>query len=258
MKKLLLSTITAVLLCSCSDNSFEKMLFRTTEDPFCDTPCTDSLRLEHTVYLSWREDEGCDTFRLMRSYDSPPLSFTCVYEGAGTSYMDTDLEDNFKYIYRLDKIRGTKYFEGKAFAYGYSSDCRKDKWEPNDTEECATLLDYDLICNLPCVQYQTNNKKEMDCDWFCVEIPPCRIADIVVSQHNLENATERASTNLKIQVKGSESVSVKQKSAVSIKNPSYETKRFYFKIFPETTGLMDESNVAVIEYTVSLNQIIKY
>ena len=258
MKKLLLSTITAVLLCSCSDNSFEKMLFRTTEDPFYDTPCADSLRLEHTVFLSWREDEGCDTFRLMRSYDSPTLSFTCIYEGSETSYTDTALNDGFKYIYRLDKTRGTKYFEGKTFAYGYSSDCRKDKWEPNDTEENATLLDYDLICNLPCVRYLTDGKEEMDCDWFCVEVPPCRTVEILVSQHNLSNATDGAETDLRVQVPEKESESVKQKFAIPISNPSYVTKKFRFKIYPEKTGLFDDTNTVVIGYTVSLNKIIKY
>jgi hypothetical protein len=258
MRKHLLYMTAVLLLCSCSHNAFEEMLFRTTDDPFYDTPHADSLRLEHTVYLSWREDEGCDTFRLMRSYDSPTLSFTCIYEGTETSYTDTDLTDGFKYIYRLDKTRGKEYFKGTTHAYGYSSDCRKDMWEPNDGEENATRLDYDLICNLPCVRYLTDGKEEMDCDWFYIEIPPCRTVEILVSQHNLSNTTEGAKTNLRVQIPESESESVKQKVAIPISNPSYVTKKFRFKIYPEKTGLFDETNTVAIGYTVSLNKIIKY
>ena len=81
MKKHLILAAAAILLCSCSRNAFEDDLFRTTDDPFQDVPSADSLSLEHTVYLSWKSDDACDTFRLMRSYDSETLSFSCVYEG---------------------------------------------------------------------------------------------------------------------------------------------------------------------------------
>ena len=39
----------------------------------------------------------------------------------------------------------------------------------------------------------------------------------------------------------------------------YETKTVYFKIFPERTSLFTEGSFCTaIEYTVSLNQLIKY
>ncbi len=259
MKKHLILAAAVILLCSCSHNAFEDDLFRTTDDPFQDIPSADSLSLEHTVYLSWKSDDACDMFRLMRSYDSETLSFSCVYEGRGTSYTDTDLTDNYRYIYRLDKTRGGRCFEGKSYAYGYSSECRKDACEPNDTEAHATWLEYDRICNIPCVRYVTGNREVMDCDWFYVDIPPRREAHIVVSQDNLEgNKTEGARTQLKFQQPGLEGQPINQKTANKIRNTSFRTKRFYFKIYPETTGLFTDSNTTVIEYTVSLNQIINY
>ena len=243
MKKHLILAAAVILLCSCSHNAFEDDLFRTTDDPFQDIPSADSLSLEHTVYLSWKSDDACDMFRLMRSYDSETLSFSCVYEGRGTSYTDTDLTDNYRYIYRLDKTRGERCFEGKSYAY----------------EAHATWLEYDRICNIPCVRYVTGNREVMDCDWFYVDIPPRREAHIVVSQDNLEgNKTEGARTQLKFQQPGLEGQPINQKTANKIRNTSFRTKRFYFKIYPETTGLFTDSNTTVIEYTVSLNQIINY
>lgn len=110
MKKLLfISTIlSTLLLFSCSDNAFQDMLFRTTDDPFQDVPVADSLTTENTVYLSWEEDEGCDEFFLMKAYDSyyEDLDFECVYEGTGTSFVDARLPEGDRYVYRLDKKKG--------------------------------------------------------------------------------------------------------------------------------------------------------
>lgn len=254
--------IIPILLSSCCNNIsiIEEALFRTAEDPFPAAPFADPFSLEHTVYLSWDADDAADSFCLMRSYDQEALSFSCIYSGNGTEFTDTDTNAGSRYIYRLDKIRGNKYFTGTSYAFGCSSDCRKDCSENNDTEAEAALLEYDLICNLICVQYITEKKLFLDEDWFYVTIPPHRAAEIIVSQNNLQDdESTGAATKLKIQTAGHESVPVKQRNAYVIKNPSYKTQRFYFKIFPETTGLFPaESNTAVIEYTVSLNRIYAY
>ena len=258
MKKGIIISAALFLLCSCSQNAFEEMLFRTTDDPFDDVPLADSLSLEHTVFLSWKIDEGCDRYLLMRSCDQPVLNFECVYEGTETRWTDRDIPDGRRYVYRLDKTRGRKRFEGKDYAYGYSSDCRKDAWEDNDTEERAVRLDHDLICSLPCVRYLTDSREYLDCDWFYIEIPPRRNADIVVSQSNLEDATEGADTDIMVQPVGKGGEPVKQKKAVRISNTSYETGKFLFKVYPDATQLFDATGIRVIGYTVSLKQIYDY
>lgn len=260
MKKrfFIVQIIFAFLICSCSENTFEDILFRTMNDPFDDTPSADSLIKEHTVYLSWKEDKGSDCFVLMRASDtSTALSFECIYEGLNLSFIDKNLPDGERYVYRLDKKRGEKYFIGKNYAFGYSSDCRKDIYENNDTEQLATLLKYDLICNLPCVKYKSLTEPFCDTDFFCVDIPPMRRADIIIKEDGLEQNTNN-STHLMIQVLGEVSQNVNQ-NAYPINNSSYETQRFYFSVFPSQTDLFaDGSFSTVIKYTVSLKQIIDY
>jgi len=259
MRTALFLLASMLLASSCAQNEFGSLLFRTTEDPFPDTPEADSLSLERTVYLSWQEDDAADTFRLMRSPDKETLSFSCIYEGKETSHTDTDLADGGKYIYRLDKTRGRMLFEGKRAAFGWSSGCRNDECEPNNTEETAAFLEHDRICSLPCIGFITGGAEIIDEDWFYAVIPPMRQADIVIGQQGLENSAAGAETNLRIQLKGLESQPVKHLKAYSIKNPGYETRRFYFKIFPERTSLAPGGSfLTTIEYTVSLNQIIKY
>lgn len=259
MRKKLCPIVMLISLASCSENTFEEILFRTVDNPFYDTPSIDSLSLEHTVYLSWDEDDACDAFRLMRSYDQKELNFSCVYEGKRIAYKDIDLMNGSRYVYRLDKTRGKKYFEGMTHAYGYSSDCRRDEYEPNDREEDATFLEHDLICNLPCVQFIAGNRRFIDEDWFYIALPPRRAAEIVISQHNLPNESTGANTSLMVQTAGCESASVKQKVAHVINNTSHTTKRFYFKIYPNITELFSaSSSTALIEYTVSLSKIYNY
>lgn len=259
IKKIIILIFTPLFFFSCYNNAFNEILFRTINDPFDDVPSADSLTTEHTVYLSWKEDDAADRFYLMRSFDAVPLSWSCVYEGNATSYTDENLNDNEKYIYRLDKKRGSKYFEGKKYGYGWSSGTIRDYCESNDVPENATFLEYDRICNLPCTGFTTDNKEFLDEDWFYISIPPMRQAEIIVGQHNLTNTTSGADTNLRIQLSGLESQPVKHQVAYSIQNTSYETKTFNFKIFPERTSLSTgNSFCTVIEYTVSLNQIIKY
>ena len=265
MKKrfFIVQIVLAFLVCSCSENAFEDILFRTMNDPFDDTPSADSLIKEHTVYLSWKEDKGADCFMLMRAADNANvLSFECIYAGLELSYVDSDMTDGERYIYRLDKKRGEITFTGKNYAFGYSSDCRKDVYENNDTEDKASFLEYDLICNLPCVKFLTQNKVFLDTDWFCIDIPPMRRADIIIKEAGLDqnsSSTNSNQTHLKIQVIGEESHIVNQGDAHEINNTSYETKRFYFKIIPSDTDLFTSGSYStVIYYTVSLNQIINY
>ena len=259
IKKVIFLIFISLCFFSCYNNVFNEVLFRTTADPFDDTPVADSLSKEHTVYLSWNKDDAADKFYLMRSFDTVPLDWSCVYEGTATSYTDINLNDNEKYVYRLDKKRGSELFEGQNFGYGWSSETVRDSFEPNDRREDAVFLEYDRTCNLPCVGFVTNNEDFLDEDWFYISVPPMRRADIIVGQSNLEQSPVGASTNLRIQLFGLGSQPVKHQEAFTIDNGSYETKIFYFKIFPERTSLSSgNSFCTVIEYTVSLNQLTKY
>lgn len=255
-----LSVLLVLLFISCKENEFEPVLFRTQTDPFLDVPHVDSLLRENTVFLDWKDDIAADKFYLMRSDDIENLNFTCIYEGNDTSYIDSNLTEYSRYIYRLDKLRGQKRFYGEKLIFGYSSSVRKDDSEDNDSENKASFLEYDLVCNLPCVRYQNKKDAVIDEDWFFVEIPPMRSAAIVLNQTSgLDNQSTGSDTQLMLLIKGNESIAVKQNVENVISNTTYSTKRMCFKVYPMTTGLFaSDSYTAVIEYTISLKQVFKY
>lgn len=257
MKKIfVLVFVSLFLYSSCSNNSFEEILFRTIDDPFFDVPEVDSGLVENTIFIQWQEDEACDCFYLMKSHDQKELKFSCVYKGDNNSFIDSNCESDNCYIYRLDKKRGNKYFMGENYSYGYSASCRKDSCEPNNTEKEATHLEYDVNCNLSCIQLITDGFLFNDVDWFYVSLPPKRSAEIIVSQKGLANANVGSDTNLKIQKAGSVEEAITEKTPIYITNTSDKTSNLYFKIFLNNTALFEgNANNAVIEYTVSLNKI---
>lgn len=257
IKKVLAVFYVPLLFTSCHDNAFDEMLFRNTSDPFYDVPDADSLSREHTVHLSWEEDDAADSFCLMRSFDTVPLSWSCVYEGTATSYTDERLPDKDLYVYRLDKIRGSKYFEGKEYAYGFSLDGRNDCFENNDRDALATNYKSPMSCTLPCVRFNTNNKTLMDEDWFSINLEPYQSAHIVFRQTNFTKPD--SSTYLKYQELGKESESIISGHAKVISNSSLEPQTLFFKVYPETTGLISGSNgIALIQYTVTCSNWTAY
>ena len=262
MKKvylLIISFLAVQLFCSCLQNEFEPVLFRTMDDPFNDVPEVDFLSKENTIYLNWKDDDACDEFILLRSVDGAILNFKPVYEGSGVSYIDEVLTDQTKYIYRLDKKRGKMSFTGKEYGFAFSSTVRNDWCEPNDNEQNATLLVSDFECTVPCIKFYTEQFEFLDTDWFCVDVPARRAAEIVIKQKNLTdsgNSSEEQKTDMFFQ-QPQESPKEIIQDAFFLNNHEFELQRFYCKVYPRKDSLFNaDSFSTVIEYTISLNRII--
>lgn len=253
-KKVIFSVLLTLSLVSCYNSEFEDVLFRNTQDPFYDIPVADSLAKEHTVYLSWKVDDAADKFLLMRALDAENLNWICVYEGIGTNYTDENLPDKELYVYRLDKKRGAKYFTGAGYAYGFSLDGRRDRYENNDVDYRATMYRSPMSCTLPCVRYKTNNKLIVDEDWFSIKLAPMQTAHMMIVQNNM--GTQQL---MKYQERGKESETVITNTAKRISNTTFEDQVLYFKIYPETTALFTKSSgIASIQYTISCTNITAY
>ncbi len=239
------------------ENEFSDVLMRTSADPFDDAPVVDSFSTEHTIYLSWNNDEGADLFVLNRAVDSQTPVFYEIYRGNSTTYTDTDLEDNYRYIYRLDKTRGEAYFEGSTYGYGVSSSVRCDEFEPNDIQSYATELEYQCQCNMPCIRFY-DGKTILDDDWFYVTIPARKTANISVEQTGISISEEEATYFNALILSSNMDVSVSNISPVlTIVNTSTEKRNFYFKIYPNTSKAFASSDTffSNLTYTITLAKI---
>lgn len=172
--------MTVVLYTSCK-NPVGDVMLRTYADPFDQAPVVDSMRDEEKIYISWDKDEACDEYILLRTADSVNPRFDEVYRGTDLGYLDSGLNVNGKYLYRLDKVRGKKTFISEKKGYGFCSPKRRDVYD-NHTKQTALFLNpsvsnlniYIAIFSDGYVMYEE--------DWFYIRVPARSISTIVVNQ----------------------------------------------------------------------------
>ena len=255
--------IVAILMFSCimflsCENAFYEIVMRTTADPFPDCPIAMSFELEHTVKLSWKSDSAADVYVLMRAEDSYSLIFEEVYRGRDCSYIDRDIGEMRRYKYRLDKIRGSRYFTGIESCLAACSNVRKDSCEDNNAEEKATFLESDYIANIPCFEF-FDGQQLYDVDWYYVSVPPRMRAEVVVNQTD-RNLSARADTDFYCLIPGNTYSVVSNMVAFQLSNPTYETINIPFKRYPNlsTVFMSSTSKSAILTYTITLTQLVRY
>lgn len=255
MKRLMIIQIlSSMALISCSTD-INDVLFRDSSDPFKDIPEVKSFEREMTNYVSWKEDECCDEYILMRREDSAVSVFKSIYQGTGTEYVDTDLTESSRYIYRLDKVRGNRRFSGEKHAYGVGSTTRNDAFEDNDSEARAILLETDYAeATMPCYKIARENIIVSDVDWYYVTVPPKRQAEVIIKQTSLNDG---ATTNFYVLTPNNKPAAVKNNFAIELKNTSHQTQRIAFKVYANESNIFTESSSGTVflQYKIFLDKI---
>lgn len=242
------------VLSSCSSD-WDGMFFKSTEDPFYDIALISCFEKEKEIRVSWREDEGADEYVLMRSEDSSNLNFKEIYRGNALYYEDKDGEEWKRYLYRLDKTRGNKYFKGKETAMALCSPVRGDEYEDNGSEDKAVLLESDRSANIYRCVFEDGRVFE-DFDWYYVEIPPHRVACLSLEDSGIAVANQTTAFCYLLPDDGVHEI--KQNSEFILYNRTEEKKKVYIKIFAnkalfESTG----SGSFVRSYVLSLDMVRK-
>lgn len=210
------------ILISC-DNALFNLIKRPQKDPELFELKVDSFTKQYEIHCSWEADELADKYILMRSEDNPKLNFEEVYFGKSLSYNDSNLKDNTKYIYRLDKLRGEKRFIGKKHYLGIYGDKVEDTYEPNDKVETATYLEKAKQGNL---YYYTSAKgiQVSDIDWYRVRIKANR-------QVSLSLTYDASTPNFKVILPpNGEEKTPGNNVAFQIRNDTEQEKEFYFSV----------------------------
>lgn len=242
-------------LCSCSPGMYE-MLHRSTDDPLIISPNVESYAKSNTIFISWDFDEGADEYILERANDHPvnPL-FNVIYRGKETTYTDSDLENDSRFIYRLSKKRGTEVFGPSAGVLGVSSLVIRDLYRNNTMEKALKIDSIDYIASL--FYHRSYNGLEiLEEDWFYVDIPPLRQAWLMVNDFQAGSAN--AQTYFEYYVYGREKAPILHLKDFGIDNNELETKRYYVKIYPakhKFAGMGESPGGGIVHYKISLVSI---
>jgi hypothetical protein len=238
---------------SCGDGLLVDMT-RIADDPVITKVQARSFIDENIIYLDWEEDPAADEYILYKAEDEIVLSYQVIYQGTDTTFVDNDCSDENRYLYTLAKLRGQKLFGPSDPVLGVGSSVCRDELEENNSKDQATTLTWDLVANIYFYRDWLDNELE-DLDWYCVTIPPRRIAYIVVTQAG--QATGDV-TRMMFYLEGSSPTPVYNNTAQPIPNYSYSEKIFYFLISPKSDDFLYDPTLAggsLIGYTISLDSI---
>ncbi|MBR0497345.1 MAG: hypothetical protein IJJ71_14375 [Treponema sp.] len=247
------------IILSCQNDLYD-FLSRTSVDPdVSDPPSVVSYAEKDTIFLKWNEDVACDSYVLLKAKDSINLDFFEIYRGKQLSYTDKELVSGERYLYRLDKIRGKKYFTSPVYEYGICSEITAEQTDDNNSKDKAVLLENEYQANLYFVRFY-DGKELCDYDWYKVSVPAKHTVHITVTESNL--ADTETNTHFMYIEPLYESVVVPQSKSIPLKNTSYETKIMQFAIYPNTTSFenlfIDSETTGAVcrSYTVKLAQIV--
>lgn len=111
--RLFLTGLLFIVIISCDNSLFNETIKR--DEPFLDVVVAESINDGLALSLSWKTDNGADAYRVLRSVEgiNGYGDFVEIYYGPKTGFIDCTIEQNKSYMYRLDKERGSKVFEGK-------------------------------------------------------------------------------------------------------------------------------------------------
>ena len=244
MKRFVLLFGFFALLVSCSENSFEQYVFRTTADPFPDKPNVSIDYGKNQILLDWKLDEGCDEYILSKAEDESHLVFKTIYNGKLLSYVDSINQDDLekRYIYKLEKKRGEQLFKNINVKYFGAGCCfnDEDSYEPNNDKNNATMLSSLRNATLTCVRYNAGVEPQIDEDWYYFDLPASYTANLELMQ------IEPAVTGMqetKLSIYYTDCISDKNiihNDPIPIENDCDYTKRIYIKVYVKN---WDDENI---------------
>jgi len=235
-------------------------LDRVLRDPEVCCPRVRSLDRELHIEVSWDEDPAAEEYLLERAEDGLAAQYEPVYRGTALGYDDTGCRDQCRYLYRLSKARGSRLFGPSAAVLGVASETCKDALEPNDEETRATALgDFPLAANLyyyraTCAQ--CSGREVRDEDWYLLEVPPQRVANLRITQEGLSAGSEY--TFLLFYRKETRPAPVVNNGLIAVANPSPEQQEVLLKLYLDPLTFIIEPTLGggtLVDYEVALHSV---
>jgi len=256
LRNLVYLILFSFILFGCSSGIMDD-LARPNEDPTYEKPVVTSFQKENAISISWSKDVCADEYILERSIDLAVPSYSVIYRGDGTSYMDAGLIDGDCFLYRLIKIRGGRVYTPSIPVYGISSSLIEDDFEENDTKEKATELMADRISNMY-YYISYDGQQVYDVDWYYVDLGPKRKAQIIITE---QYPLAGDATHYVVNVNGTLS-NVKNGVSFEVCNTEDVERRIPFAIEPVKavflTGLPAQYGGDIVSYTIKLFSVVKY
>ncbi len=161
------------LLFSCTDDLYEELALNNKIPDEETIPVVKSYTENNALVIKWSEDIGAEKYILYKDI-LPDGSFNeVVYKGLNLEFIDTKVNNDVFYYYKLAKKRGQKTFARSRYSMGIGSNYTKDSYEDNDTNE--TSYDIDMIISVDANIFYCRDSlcnEIIDTDWYSFTINP--------------------------------------------------------------------------------------
>ena len=137
-------------------------------------------------------------------------------------------------------------------ALGVAERTNEDTHEPNNIQAQATILDSDLVANLYCYGYSIRDTFLEDIDWYKVNIPPKKNANITVLYTNATNTGW-----FWLQVPYLPKTAIEHSVAFQVRNDDIIQKYVSFAIVPNHDHFLNSSGTggSIQGYQIYLDSI---
>ena len=209
-----------------------------------------------TIKLFWQSDECADKYILMRAEDDGAENFRQIYSGTETSFTDRFLitDDQKRFLYRLDKTRGSRKFNGLDCTCAVVSAILHDTHEPNDTVNNAIEFERIINATMPCSQFKYKGRAYGDEDWYYIRLNPLCKARILFNQTGLNAGVQN--TDFLYMELGGASITITDGNKIAIENSELVSRNIYFKVFPNVAKKFSGSaGSEVMSYRLELSEV---
>jgi hypothetical protein len=222
------------LLLSCTSSLFNELEMKEIY-PETSSPVVSSLTVENGITVNWNADPASDSYLVYRDISLNGSFNTLVYEGKDLSFIDTGLQADQFYYYKLAKKQGWKEFSKSHAVTGYASNVRRDYYEDNNSRERATRIPKSISCSIYYFQDADLNVVS-DRDWYYIDIDP-EYPLVTVVFDNFDNIKDG---DLLISIDDSNPQGVISGFEVALINESNVTKRAYIQVIPDRSKFLSD------------------
>lgn len=235
-------TVGVLTLVSCGPDLYD-FASETSTEPVITEPTVASFQVERAIWVSWTEDPGADEYVLYRDEDYNGSFSNAVYAGSDLEYVDSELDEETLYYYRLAKRRGRKEFPKSDYVLGVAGLSSADDFEDNDRKSSAKPWKQpSTSANIYFYRDAAGNTVS-DTDWYSVELAPNRILIIQVAFTSGSNLIENDLWFLE-DGRTPQQVSNSDITEFSIENDGTTEKTVRFAVYPNEDVILGSPSAA--------------
>jgi hypothetical protein len=205
------------------------------------------------IRVRWQENIQADEYVLQRAQDgiNGVGPYTEVYRGRGTRYVDRKVEDDIRYVYRLDMIQKGNMHEGEQTGIGVGNSAEVDLNEPNNRMEEATALSSFKRGTMYYFRFSDGRElKDIDC--YKVKVGGGKSVYLQIQEDGV-----RGMTTLRIEIGGKEAFLAEHGKWYELQNEAKIEREWYITIYPDVESYAAEGMTGgtIRKYTIIRSDI---